>query len=101
MKVLGSTELAAFLKQYPERAEPLRAWAAEIRNRAWGSADAMAADFRVVQKQRPEMIFRVGDPPTAISTLVDFRNQVLLVTSFEAAPTIAPAPSRNMPADHD
>lgn len=85
MKFLGATELTAFLERHPGQAGALRAWVSEIRHRTWTSVESLTANFRLAAGRSPEIVFHVGDPPTAIATLIDFRNGVLLVTLIEPA----------------
>ena len=83
MKFLGQHEALAFLRQHPARADTVRAWLAEIRNRNWPSAEAMAADFRAIDAtDLPRVVFDLDPAGIQIETLVDFRNGVVLLTGF-------------------
>src|SRR5688572_615663 len=95
MKLLGTTELAAFLKEQPDRAESLNAWAAEIRDRNWASPEAMARDFPHADIGQPEAVFQMGVPPAIVETLIDFRNGVLLVVGLRPAAALSTSSSNS------
>jgi mRNA-degrading endonuclease HigB of HigAB toxin-antitoxin module len=80
MRFLGQAEVAAFLSGHPSEAERLQAWLSEMRHRDWKNAEALSADFRSVDTSNPpRAIFKLGDPPLRIETLIDFRTNVVLL----------------------
>ena len=89
MKFLGLVEVADFARRHPGEAETLWAWVAEIRNHSWESVGDLSASFRSVDIAKlPEVIFRLGDTPLKINTLINLRKGILLLTSIDL-PAIA------------
>jgi len=86
MKFLGQAEAAAFLREHPTQSDRLQPWLSEIRFRNWRNAAALAADFRSADTSAsPRVVFRFGPPALVIETLVDFRNQIVLLTAIHLA----------------
>lgn len=91
MKFLGQAEAAAFLRGHPTQADKLQAWLSEIRFRSWHNAAALAADFRNVDASAsPRVVFRFGRPALVIETLMDFRNEIVLLTAIRMAVSTTP-----------
>jgi mRNA-degrading endonuclease HigB of HigAB toxin-antitoxin module len=83
MIFVGLTELFDFLRDHPDQGEPLRAWLAEIQHRNWTNRQALAADFQSLDSDNPPLaVFRFGRPEVVIETLIDFQNQVVLLTGI-------------------
>jgi mRNA-degrading endonuclease HigB of HigAB toxin-antitoxin module len=101
MRLLGTTELATFSEEQPDRAEALKAWAAEIRDRNWSGPEAMARDFPNSSIGRPKAVFRLDDPPTTVEALIDFRNEVLLVVGLEAKTAARASTTSETSTKHD
>lgn len=100
MRFVGQTEIAAFLAEYPDRSEGLRAWLAEVKYRSWGSADALAADFLNADASGlPTVIFYLDSRSLQIETLIDFRNGVVLLTAIQR-PAMTSAYSRQTRKAH-
>jgi hypothetical protein len=84
MRVVGLTEIAAFLSECPDQSDGLRAWLAEMKYRSWGSADALVADFlNVDASSLPAVIFYLEPIALRIETLIDFRNGVVLLIAIQ------------------
>jgi mRNA-degrading endonuclease HigB of HigAB toxin-antitoxin module len=84
MRFVGQAEIAAFLAEYPDHSDGLRAWLAEMKHRTWSCADALAADFLNVDTANlPVVIFYLEPTALRIETLVDFRNRVVLLTAIQ------------------
>jgi len=94
MRVVGYTEAASFLARHPLHGEALTAWLHEVRHRHWRSPAALAADFGCVEVAPPYTIFRLGIRPLLVETIVDFRNQVVLLTGVRVTSEAA-TPSTN------
>jgi hypothetical protein len=85
VRFVGQTEIASFLLEWPEYAEPLQAWLTEMKHRRWPSADALAVDFPNVDASRaPVLVFYLLPAGIRIETLVDFRNGIVLLTVIQA-----------------
>src|SRR5882672_8927558 len=97
MRFVGQTEVAAFLANCPALAEPVRAWLTEIRHRRWEGYQALESDFLSVDVSAPpEVVFNLSPSGVRIVTLVDFRNDVVHLTSIQRHPTRASeSPIRN------
>ena len=85
MRFLGYTEVASFMAQHPLHGEALGAWLCEIQYHDWRSPEALSADFRGVEVTQPFTVFRLGIRPLLIETIVDFRNQIVLLTGIRVA----------------
>ena len=84
MRFVGQTEVAAFLAGNPALADPIRAWLTEIKHRRWDGFQELASDFRSVDVSAPpEVVFNLVTSGVRIATLVDFRNDVVLLTSIQ------------------
>lgn len=83
LKFLGQSEAAQFLHYHPAHADTVQAWIGEIRHGTWRTPTDLAADFRSVEAASPpRAIFRLGHPAIVLETLVDFRNEVVLLTKI-------------------
>ena len=102
MRFVGQTELAAFLVNCPAFSEPVRAWLTEIRHRRWEGYQALKSDFLSVDVSAPpEVVFNLSPSGVRIVTLIDFRNDVVLLTSIQRHPTrSSESPTRNEHRGH-
>lgn len=84
MRFVGQTEVAAFLASYPAQAGPVRAWLTEIKHRQWAGYQALASDFLSADVSTPpEVVFNLAPSGVRLITLVDFKNDVVLLTSIQ------------------
>ncbi|MGY3078336.1 mRNA-degrading endonuclease HigB of HigAB toxin-antitoxin module [Bradyrhizobium sp. LM6.10] len=96
MRFVGQTEVAAFLASSPVLADPVRAWLTEIKHRHWNGFQELAFDFRSADVSAPpEVVFNLAATGVRIATLVDFRNEVVLLTSIQRrSPHLSELPTR-------
>jgi mRNA-degrading endonuclease HigB of HigAB toxin-antitoxin module len=80
--------VAAFLANCPALSDPVRAWLTEIKHRRWEGYQALESDFLSADASAPpEVVFNLSPPGVRIVTLVDFRNDVVLLISIQRHPT--------------
>lgn len=88
MKFAGQTEIAAYLAEWPEHGEELRAWLSEMKRRLWSSPVDLVRDFRNVDASRsPVVTFYLAPAGPRVETLINFRLGVVLLTRIEPRTT--------------
>jgi len=103
MKFAGQTEIAAYLSEWPEQGDDVRAWLSEMKRRAWSSAADLVRDFQNVDASHsPLVIFYLVPVGPRIETLINFRLGVVLLTRIEPYTTTLGRTSQtwNAPRDH-
>jgi mRNA-degrading endonuclease HigB of HigAB toxin-antitoxin module len=85
MRFVGLTDLRDFLTVEPRHTETLVTWLFEIRHRTWKSIEALEADFPNLENSHGRLvIFNLVSANIQIETLIDFRNQIVLLTAIRS-----------------
>jgi hypothetical protein len=97
MKLLGIAILSEHLAGLGDRksAETIRAWAYEIRYRAWANELELIAAFPSVDVSNvPAVIFVLANAAIRIETLIDFRLGIVLLTHISESQAATNASQR-------
>lgn len=84
MKLLGQTEVCAFMGECPGHGDTLMAWSSELKHRRWKSAAELAADFgRIDVSGVPVVVFHLAPEWLRVETIINFRLGIILVTGLQ------------------